>query len=226
MSTPDRYRDRKYCMVLYPEDPTHTAAIEKLKADGYDFAAILHNEDVYEDGEKKGEKKKEHWHVIVKFPNAVWDTKLAKDLGIERNYLEKCKNVDAALLYLVHYGYEDSKYQYEVSDVFGPLQQRLITLLRDTDEGTRIKNIADIIRNHPGPIGFSELIDKAVAAGLWADLRRMGQFATGLMREHNYEYYAMSQSNAGCKNDSERFQDYLNWTRSNADVWPMDRYEY
>lgn len=58
MADTQKFRDRKFCAVLYPEDETHVAAIEKLKSGGYNFAAIRHDKDVYEDGEHKGELKK------------------------------------------------------------------------------------------------------------------------------------------------------------------------
>lgn len=96
MADTQKFRDRKFCAVLYPEDETHVAAIEKLKSGGYNFAAILHDKDVYEDGEHKGETKKPHWHVVVRFKNAVWNTAIAKELGIQPNYLEACANVDTA----------------------------------------------------------------------------------------------------------------------------------
>ena len=179
MADTQKFRDRKFCAVLYPEDETHVAAIEKLKSGGYNFAAILHDKDVYEDGEHKGETKKSHWHVVVRFKNAVWNTAIAKELGIQPNYLEACANVDSALLYLVHFGNED-KFQYEYEAVFGPLRVRLSTLLAEPDEGARVLNLVDIVDNTPGPIGYSELIKKAVAAGIYADLRRMGSIASGL----------------------------------------------
>lgn len=113
MADSQKFRDRKFVMVLYPEDPTHAAAMEKLKSGGYNFAAIKHDKDVTENGEKK----KDHWHVVVRFKNAVWNTSIAKDLGITPNYLEACKDVDSALLYLVHFGNED-KFQYEYEAVF------------------------------------------------------------------------------------------------------------
>lgn len=213
MAEPEKYRSRSFCAVLYPEDETHTAAIEKLKSGGYNFAAILHDEDIYEDGEHKGEKKKPHWHVVIKHPNAVWDTSLAKDLGIAPNYLEKCKNLDSALLYLVHYGYEDTKFQYEVEKVFGPLALRLVTLLQANDEGTRALNLCSIIENNPGPIGYTELLKKAVAAGLYADLRRMGSFAVGIMREHNLDHWCAVNSDEQNKLDNERFRDFEKYIR-------------
>lgn len=67
MSEPQKFRDRKFVAVLYPEDPTHVACIDKLKSGGYNFAGILHDEDIYEDGDNKGEKKKPHWHIVIKF---------------------------------------------------------------------------------------------------------------------------------------------------------------
>lgn len=209
--SPTKIRSRLYVAVLYPEDETHVACIEKLNTNGYNFAAILHDKDVYEDGDHKGELKKPHWHIVLRFKNAVWNTAVAKELGITANYLEACKDQDSSLLYLVHYGKED-KAQYDYEEVFGPMKLKLGTLLADTDEGTRVLNILQIIEDSPGPIGYSELLKKAVAAGLYADLRRMGTFATGLMREHNYEVYYQSQTNSGVHKDFENFNDFLAFT--------------
>jgi len=215
----DKFRDRKFVAVLYPEDETHSACIEKLKQGGYNFAAILHDQDVYEDGEHSGELKKPHWHIVFRFKNAVWNTAIAKELGITPNYLEACKDVDASLLYLVHYGNPD-KAQYEYEAVFGPLRLKLATLLSDTDEGTRVLNLVDIVENSPGPIGYSELLKKAVAAGLYSDLRRMGHLATCLVREHNYECYDQTQHNAGVGRDFETFNDFLAFT-GDKDIKPL-----
>lgn len=208
MSEPTKFRDRKFVAVLYPEDPTHAACVDKLSQGGYNFAAILHDQDVYEDGEHKGELKKPHWHIVLRFKNAVWNTATAKELGITPNYLEACKDVDASLLYLVHFGKEE-KFQYDFEKVFGPMKLKLATLLADTDEGTRVLNIVDIIESSPGPIGYSELLKKAVAAGLYADLRRMGTFATGLMREHNYEVYQAEYAKEEAKLANARFAHFL-----------------
>lgn len=219
MSNPEKFRDRKFVAVLYPEDPTHVECMEKLKAGGYNFAAILHDKDVYEDGEHAGELKKPHWHIVVRFKNAVWNTAIAKELGITPNYLEACKDVDASLLYLVHFGNEE-KAQYNYEEVFGPLRLKLATLLSDTDEGTRILNIVDIVESSPGPISCSELLKKAVAAGLYADLRRMGHLATCLVREHNYEIYYQSQNNTGVAQDFDKFNDFLAFT-GDKDIKPL-----
>lgn len=212
----EKFRSRLYVAVLYPDDDSHVECMEKLQTNGYNFAAILHDKDVYEDGEQKGELKKVHWHIVLRFKNAVWNTAVAKELGITPNYLEACKDQDASLLYLVHYGKEE-KAQYDYEEVFGPMKIKLATLLADTDEGTRILNIVDIVESSPGPISCSELLKKAVAAGLYADLRRMGHLATCLVREHNAECYALDQNNAGVTISREAFEEYLRWT-SNKNV--------
>lgn len=219
MSDPNKFRSRLYVAVLYPEDPTHAECMEKLKTNGYNFAAILHDKDVYEDGEHQGELKKPHWHIVLRFKNAVWNTAVAKELGITANYLEACKDQDASLLYLVHYG-NDKKAQYDYEEVFGPMKLKLVTLLADTDEGTRVLNLVQIIEESPGPIGYSELIKKAVAAGLYGDLRRMGTFATGLIREHNYYFHYFSLNNAGVQQDFDNFNDYLAFT-GDKDIKPL-----
>ena len=219
MSNPEKFRDRKFVAVLYPEDTTHAECMEKLKAGGYNFAAILHDKDVYEDGDHAGELKKPHWHIVFRFKNAVWNTAIAKELGITPNYLEACKDVDASLLYLVHFGNEE-KAQYNYEEVFGPLRLKLATLLSDTDEGTRILNIVDIVESSSGPLSCSELLKKAVAAGLYADLRRMGHLATCLVREHNYEIYYQTQNNTGVHQDFDKFNDFLAFT-GDKDIKPL-----
>lgn len=220
MADIQKFRDRKFCAVLYPEDATHVDAIEKLKSGGYNFAAILHDKDVYEDGEHKGELKKPHWHVVIRFKNAVWNTAIAKELGIQPNYLESCANVDAALLYLVHFGNEE-KFQYEYESVFGPLRVRLATLLAEPDEGSRVLSLIDIIDSCPGPIGYTELIRKAVAAGVYADLRRMGTLGVKILQEHNYECYRQLQPNNGVAQDFDSFNDFLAFT-GDKDIRPLN----
>ena len=198
----EKFRSRLFVAVLYPDDESHVECISKLNSNGYNFAAILHDKDIYEDGENEGEIKKAHWHIIVRFKNAVWNTAVAKELGIQPNYLEVCRDGDAALLYLVHYGKEE-KYQYEYEEVFGPMKVKLATLLADTDEGTRALNILDIIETSPGPIGYTELIRKAVAAGVYGDLIRMGSFAVGAMREHNDSFSDARSEAADCQGFGE-----------------------
>lgn len=208
MSDIQKFRDRKYVAVLYPEDPSHAAAMEKLQSGGYDFAAILHDSDVYEsDGpeHKKGDLKKPHWHVVIRFsPNPVWSTAVAKDLGIEHNYLEKCRNLNKALLYLVHRDNPD-KFQYDLESVFG--SQSLITvlskLLTEEDEGLRVLSIVKMVEDEPGIISPTEMLKKACRDGYYGEFRRMGHWSTIIIQEHNdrIKEETYRQSHAGAYSD-------------------------
>lgn len=187
---PLKFKDRKYVAVLYPEDATHLAAMEKLKSGGYDFAAILHDSDVYEtDGtdHQQGDLKKPHWHVVIRFsPNALWNTAVAKDLGIEPNYLEKCRNLNKALLYLIHRD-NPEKYQYDIENVFGSESMRTVLskLLREEDEGLRVLSIIKMVEDEPGIISPTEMLKKACKEGYYGEFRRMGNWPKIIIQEHN-----------------------------------------
>lgn len=185
-----KWRDRKYRLLLYPDDPTHVECMQKLMEGGYRYAAIKHDCDKWEDGDedlgkhKVGSKKKAHWHVVLNFPQARWSTALVKELGIKANYIRKCDNFDGALLYLVHEGYQE-KYQYEFDKVFGPLAPALGKLLVDDDEGMRVLEIVRMIDDTPGVIGYRELLIKACNNGLYGEFRRLGSGIRWLIDEHN-----------------------------------------
>lgn len=189
----EKWRDRKFRLLLYPDDPTHSKCMECLQSAGYKFAAILHDQDVWEDGDedlgkhKVGSKKKAHWHVVLKFPQAKWSTALCKELGIKENYIRKCNSFDGALTYLVHEGYQ-TKFQYDFEKVFGPLAPALGKLLVDDDEGMRVLEIVRMIDDTPGCIGYRELLVKACNNGLYGEFRRLGSGIKWLIDEHNAEY--------------------------------------
>lgn len=209
MSDIQKFKDRKYVAVLYPEDPTHVSAMDKLKSGGYDYAAILHDSDVYEtdgEGHKKGDLKKPHWHVVIRFsPNALWNTAVAKDLGIEPNYLEKCRNLNKALLYLVHRDHLE-KFQYDLPDVFG--SQAMISilskLLTEEDEGLRVLSIIKMVEDDPGIVSPTELLKRACKEGYYGEFRRLGVWGQILVNEHNDRINA--EFSSSCK-DSGAYDD-------------------
>jgi len=222
--------NRKWRLELYPEDPTHLEALSILEQEGYKYVGIKHDKDIVtqEDidkgkytADRLGETKKEHIHVVVKFKNAVWKSALAKKLGISPNYILDCKNFDEACKYLLHATKKSAdKYQYGNEELFGSLAPVVVKLLDDTDEGTRALNIIEIIEKHPGRMGYSELIKKAAAAGLYSDLRRMGAFAVGALREHNEEWYGSQVDNSRVEYDSAKFKRFAEFT-GDKDIIPL-----
>lgn len=188
----EKIKKRNWAMVLYPDDPSHVAAMELLEKGGYKYVAILHNQDTWADGESEaheaGEPKKEHWHVVLKFTQARYNTALAKELGLKENYLEPCANFDAACLYLVHANAEE-KHQYEPTELFGSLVSTVVKLLSDDDEGTRVLEIVKTIDRSPGRAKYRDVLVWACQNGYYGEFRRLGSGVKYLIDEHNEEFY-------------------------------------
>lgn len=184
----EKVRSRNWNLVLYPEDETHLAAMCKL-GKGYQFVAIKHDKDTWEDGESPqhaaGEPKKEHWHVVLKFPQARWQKAVADELGIAENYLEQCRSFDASALYLTHNGFP-TKHQYDPEEMFGPLVPAALKLLEaDVDQNVRVRNLLELIKAQERIMDMWDLIELACDNGMYGDLIRMGSIASELLRIHN-----------------------------------------
>lgn len=185
----ERVRSRTFDLLLYDEDPTHKACLDKL-ATGYKYIAIKHDKDTWTeddnppDGVNVGDLKKPHWHVIVRFPQARWNTALASELGIALNYIQKCASYDGSLLYLIHKGLPD-KHQYDPSECIGTLIKDLEKALdneSDTDE--KMQDVIDILdeREHWTMRAFLEEAIKRKRGGM---ALRMGGFMATLIAQHN-----------------------------------------
>lgn len=191
----EKYRSRVHMLLLYPDDPTHMEAMEKIEK-SYDYAAILHNKDTWTaDDEarnpehKEGEYKKEHFHVVLRFKQAVWSSAICKELGIEHNYIEDVKRFDNAMLYLVHYNDQD-KAQYDISEVFGNLNARLNEIINkgEKSEGEKVVELIEFIRNYDGKLSITEFASYCATNGYWAEFRRSGAIFCKIIDEHNQGY--------------------------------------
>ena len=107
-----KYRSRKHCILLYPDDVNYNTYMDNLKS--YDFAYIIHDKDKNDNGELK----KQHTHVVLTSKNAIWNSALSVELGIPMNYIQQCRNEESALNYLVHFN-DCDKYQYSLDEVKG-----------------------------------------------------------------------------------------------------------
>lgn len=183
--TEEKRKDRKWRVLLYPDDPSHCDAITKLDQGGYKYIGILHDKDVNEDGTPK----KKHWHIVVKFPSARYNTALAKDLCISPNYIMDCQDFDAAVLYLIHHEKND-KAQYEPEETFGTLVPHLIKLLEDDCEDVRVLQIVKLIDSSPGRCTYREILVKCCNNGLYGEFRRLGAGVKYLLDEHNQDIEA------------------------------------
>lgn len=183
----DRYRDRKFCMVLYPEDSTHVEVLAMLQQ-GYQYIGILHDKDTWleddtDDTSLVGTQKKPHYHIVIKFPQARWNTAVASELGLAPNYLQKCVSYQGSVLYLVHFGLP-AKYQYDVNEVFGTLIKDLKKFMCQGDETSRVRQIFDFIDSSEY-INYEDVFKWCLEHDLYGDLRRMGSGVMTLIGIHN-----------------------------------------
>lgn len=181
----EKFRSRTFALLLYPqEDITHREALSKIEK-SYDYAHITHDKDFDDDGVIK----KSHVHVVLRFENQVWNTKLAKDLGITENYIENVRQFDNALLYLVHANDPD-KFQYDFSSVCGTLKTRLKEKLNSVNksEGEKMIELIDYIESYNGFLSVTEFSRYCASNGYWAEFRRSGSILLKVIEEHNHYF--------------------------------------
>ncbi len=185
----EKIRSRTFDLLLYDEDETHKDALKKLDT-GYKYIAIKHDKDTWSDDDKLpdgvqvGDLKKAHWHVIVRFPQARWDTAVAKELGIARNYLEKCVSYEGSLLYLVHRGYPD-KFQYDPDECIGNLIKDLEKALDcDLDLNERVMSLLSMLneREYWDELSF---IEEACKRGRVSEALRLSGLISRFIWLHN-----------------------------------------
>ena len=180
----EKFRAKSFNLVLYPEDESHIKAIEKIE-NSYDYAYILHDMDTNE----QGEIKKEHWHVVLTFKNAKWNTALAEELGITPNYIEESRSLKRSLLYLIHY-YDDDKYQYKIDNVKGSLKKRLDGYIHGEGktESEKVIEIFEEIDNIDGYIDYTIFVKHIAKIGYWDVLRRSSSLILRYLNLHNNDY--------------------------------------
>lgn len=188
----EKFRSRNFRLILYPEDPTHVEALETIKKE-YEHAYILHNQDLDNDDD---DCKKEHWHVVIRFANAKWNTALADDLGIKFNYIRDCKDLKKALAYLIHF-FNPEKYQYDFEQVQGskPLLDILwaVILKADKTQEELSNQILDFIEN-AGTISVIDFMRWINANGLFSNLKSGSGWYREALKEHNEKIMRMNKS--------------------------------
>lgn len=177
----EKYRNRTHLLMLYPEDNTHMEALKKIEK-SFDYAYILHDKDCDADGVVK----KPHYHVVLRFPNQMWSSALAKELGVTENYLEEPRSFDNALMYLIHFNDSD-KFQYSIEEVKGTLKKRLKEKINGVDktEGEKVYELIDYIENQADVIRVTAFAKYCASNGYWAEFRRSGMIFCKMIEEHN-----------------------------------------
>ena len=220
----EKIRCRNFDLLLYDEDPTHQECLQKL-ATGYKYIAIRHDKDRWSeddnlpDGVNAGDFKKAHWHVIIKFPQARWNTAVASELGIAPNYIQRCVSYEGSLLYLVHHGMPH-KYQYSVEECIGTLVKDLEKALDSTsDINERIMDVLDIL-DDKSYWTTRAFLTEACARHRIGEALRMGGLIASLLAEHNAQDDFRVVPPAGAYDDAcdnARFRGFIEGYHSRED---------
>lgn len=177
-------RSIHWALVLYPdEDPTHKFALEFIKENYSNYAYIMHDKDILEDGSSK----KIHYHIVISFKNYRWRNAIANELNINPNYIEKIRNLENSLKYLIHYN-NSNKYQYDIDEVQGTLKHKLENYINSQDktESEKVLELLEYIENCKGYIKLTDFIKYVCNNNMYDIYRRSATTFVKLLEEHNY----------------------------------------
>lgn len=215
----EKYRARVHMLLLYPDNESHTEVLSRIMK-SYDYAGITHDKDVWtEDDEKKnpehkaGELKKEHIHIVLRTPNATWNTAICKELGLDEKFCEQVKNIDRALQYLLHYN-EPDKTQYELDDVYGGLRTKLAESIKKNEksEGEKVVELIEYIEEQTMPITIKSFAAYCAKNGYWSEFRRSATIFLKVIDEHNEQFRATARVPSGAYEDAKtqaRFEGFV-----------------
>lgn len=128
---------RSFAGILYPDSESYDCEtlLSCIRSKFIDWAYILHDKDVNENGELK--KPHIHW-VGRATPRCL--SVVSNFLGLPENDIEVVKNFDNMVMYLIHLNDID-KFQYSPDDVETNLPN-ISQLLRRKSEGQIVKDLA------------------------------------------------------------------------------------
>lgn len=171
--------DRKFELVLYPDATNYSC--EEVLASAVDFfddwAYILHDHDVTDDGQPK----KAHYHFIGRMKQKLLTPAgVAYQLHIPENALANIGSWPAAELYLTHDNASD-KHQYDASDVVSNYDFKKH---RKIDDNTQAEKIMEYIITHRVS-RITDVTSWAIQNGYYSGFRRGFAIWSSIIREND-----------------------------------------
>lgn len=157
---------RTWAMIFYPESlPEDWEQI--VQSWGHPVAiSPLHNKDIYKSGELKGETKKPHYHVLLRYPNVTTFNKIKQYTDeLNQPIPQACDSIKYAYEYFTHKN-APNKHQYTEEDIKvinGFALRDYVTETR-TERGELRANVFQII-NESRCKEFCDLIDILIDSG-------------------------------------------------------------
>ncbi len=144
-------------------------AIER-NGDIREWAYILHDKDVREDGTAKNS----HWHIELRLSNGREIRQIANWFGVAENFVNECKSkspksykYNDMLAYLIHAG-DKTKHQYDISEI-----------------KTNVKDIEERIKDYRERMNGKPMITKKLSEETIKLNEIINQITEGQIREYN-----------------------------------------
>lgn len=172
---------RNFLGVLYPDSESYDCqkVLSRIEDTFVDFAYIVHDMDVNENGEIK----KAHIHWCGKKSSPAPLSTISNALGVEANNIEFCKNWKYSLRYLIHADNPD-KFQYDLEKVTANFAYRAVVENRISD--MMAKKILNYILEKRPPTMIA-LMDWCIENGCWSEFRRCSSTWATCIREVNQD---------------------------------------
>ena len=163
--TSEKKRSRNFGGVVYPDSESYD--YEQVLIDGQnyfqEFAYILHDSDV----DENGELKKPHIHWLGRRKNGVHLSTVAKVMGIEEHHIEMIRNWQGSVRYLTHIDYPE-KFQYNMDNIDGTIKD-IYSYFNILTEGEAVINI---IKQRDAGKSYREILFDSVEKGYYSHFRR------------------------------------------------------
>lgn len=209
-------RSRNLKLLLYPDNSSHVAALDKIQHDSQ-YACHIGIRHVSIEGSK------EHWHIYLCFDNPRFVRAVAADLGLVSDLGEPdtqfvrtiSGRLDNALVYLTHCNCPE-KEQYSFEDLFGAVdliertkKACLKYQRKEMDMSDAIVGCLDYIRRYDGVLSMTNF-------GYWVCSSPYFRAASsGIVRaaieEHNRQLFDIARKEwlMRIENSNERYQAML-----------------
>ena len=188
-------REYKYEIVLRNDDEKYQEQLQNIIT-SFNTIYCVHDKDIYDDDliiddqllHKAGDQKYKHTHFIIKLKYAKTISSVAKIVGCKETDVQRIKNFNSALKYLIHYK-DDSKFNYDYREVKynnEELYKRFRELIfNDLEEDDKVLPLIDYIVTSKHPIYFEQFIYYVQSTRQWSVYRRNASTFIKLLDDHN-----------------------------------------
>lgn len=147
-------KSQKFFLILYPDDETLDCekVLDDLCSASLEYAYILHDHDVTEDGSAK----KPHYHVYCKLPRQMSRKSFGEHFGIMPNYIQYAVSEKQCVRYLRHLD-DPVCFQYPAEQVICNYDVDKFWKDRDLDELSAVSEIVAVIEDYYKEFGFAPI---------------------------------------------------------------------